>query len=64
MRLREDQIVFKTLSGYENININIFFSLKKDCRAREYEVTLVKHQCRLNIRKYSFSQRKINEWNK
>ena len=23
-----------------------------------------KDQCRLNIRKYSFSQRTINEWNK
>ena len=27
-------------------------------------VTLVKDQCRLEIRKYSFSQRTINEWNK
>ena len=25
--------------------------------------TLVKDQCRLDIRKYSFSQRAINEWN-
>ena len=27
-------------------------------------VTLVKDRCRLDIRKYSFSQRTINEWNK
>ena len=25
---------------------------------------LVKEQCRLDMRKYSFSQRVINEWNK
>ena len=27
-------------------------------------VKLVKDQCRLDIRKHSFSQRTINEWNK
>ena len=27
-------------------------------------VTLVKDQCRLDIRKYSFCQRTISEWNK
>ena len=64
-RLRGDQIeVFKILNGYENIDRNIFFSLKKDKRTRGHEVTLVKDQCRLDIRKYSFSQRTINEWNK
>ena len=29
-----------------------------------HEVTLVKDQCRLDIRKYSFTRRTINEWNK
>ena len=33
-------------------------------RTRGHEVTLVKDQCRLDIRMYSFSQRAINEWNK
>ena len=41
-----------------------FFSFKKDNRTRGHEVTLVKDQCRLDIRKYSFSQRTISEWNK
>ena len=64
-RLRGDQIeVFKILNGYENIDRNMFFSLKKDSRTRGYEVKLVKDQCRLDIRKHSFSQRTINEWNK
>ena len=64
-RLRGDQIeVFKILNGYENIDRNMFFSLKKDSRTRGHEVKLVKDQCRLDIRKHSFAQRTINEWNK
>ena len=64
-RLRGDQIeVFKMLNGYENIDRNMFFSLKKDSRTKGHEVKLVKDQCRLDIRKHSFSQRTINEWNK
>ena len=43
------------------IVIRIFFSLKKDSRSRGHVVTLIKYQCRLDIRKYSFSQRTINE---
>ena len=44
----------------------MFFSLKKDNKiiTRGHEVILVKGQCRLDIRKYSFSQRTIKEWNK
>ena len=61
-RLRGDQIeVFKILNGYENIDM--FFSLKRDSRTRGHEVKLVKDQCRLDIRKYSFSQRTINGTN-
>ena len=64
-RLRGDQIeVFKILNWYENIERNMFISLKKDSRTRGHEVKLVKDQCRLDIRKYSFSQRTINKWNK
>ena len=63
-RLRGDQIeVFKILNGYTNIYRNLFFSPKKDNRTRGHEVKLVRDQCRLDIRKYSFSQRTINEWN-
>ena len=64
-RLKGDQIeVFEILNGYENIDRNRFFSLRKDSGNRGHEVKLVKDQCRLDIRKYSFSQRKINEWKK
>ena len=61
-RLRGEQIeVSNILNGYENIDKKYLFSLKKDIRTRGHEVTLVKDQCRLDIRKYSFSQRTINE---
>ena len=46
------------------ILIKTCFSLKKYSRTGAHEVTLVKDQCRLDIRKYLFSQRTINEWNK
>ena len=52
--------VFKILNGYENIDRNMFFSLKKDSRTRGHKVNLVKDQCRVDIRKHSFSQRTIN----
>ena len=34
------------------ILIEMFFSHKKNSRTRGHEVTLVKDQCRLDIRKY------------
>ena len=41
----------------------IFFSVKKERRTRGHGVTLAKKQCRLDIRKFSISQRTVNEWN-
>ena len=42
-RLIGDQTeVFKILNGYENIDRNVFFSLKKHRRTRGHEVKLVK----------------------
>ena len=62
-RLRGDQIeVFKILNGYENIDRNIFFTVKEERRTKGHGVTLAKKQCRLDIRKFSFSQRTVNEW--
>ena len=46
------------------ILIEICFPHSRNSRSREHEVKLVKDQCRLDIRKYSFSQRTINEWSK
>ena len=52
-RLRGDQI--EVLNGYENIDSNIFLEIK--------ESKMVKKQSRLDVRKFSFSQRTINVWN-
>ena len=56
--------MFKILNGYENIDSNIFFKIKKRKITRGHNFTLVKKQSRLDVRKYSFSQRTINVWNK
>ena len=64
-RLRGDQIeVFKILNGYENIDSNIFFEIRQSKITRGHNFTLVKKQSRLDVRKFSFSQRTINVWNK
>ena len=52
------------VANLPSIDRNMFFSLKKDSRTRGHDIELVKDQCRLDIRKHSFSQRTINEWNK
>ena len=63
-RLRGDQIeVFKILNCYENIDSNIFFEIKESKITRGHNYTLVKKQSRLDVRKFSFSQRTINVWN-
>ena len=64
-RLRGDQIeVFKILNGYENIDSNIFFEIRQSKITRGHNFTLVKKQSRLDVRKFSFSQRTIKVWNK
>ena len=60
-----DQIeVFKTLKGYANIYSNVSFEIKESKITRGHNYMLVKTQSRLDVRKYSFSQRTINVWNK
>ena len=56
--------MFKIVNCYEDIDRNIFFKLKEGSRTRWHKAALVKEQCRLDMRKYSFSQRVINKWNK
>ena len=40
------------------------FLVKEDRRTRGHGITLAKKQGRLDIRKFSFSQRTVNEWNR
>ena len=54
--------MFKIFNGYEEIDRNVFF--KEDSITRWHKVALVKEQCKLDMKKYSFSKRVINEWNK
>ena len=64
-RLRGDQIeVFKIMNGCEDVDRNMFFKFKEGSRTRGHKAALLKEQCRLDMRKYSFSQRVINDWNK
>ena len=52
------------MNGYEDVDRNMFFKLKEGSRTRRHKAALVKEQSRLDMRKYSFSQWVINEWNK
>ena len=42
----------------------MFFKHKEGSRTRGHKAVLDKEQYRLDMRKYSFSQRVITEWNK
>ena len=55
--------MFEIVNGYEDIDTNMSFKNKEGSRTRGHKTALVKEQCRLDMRKYSLSQRVINEWN-
>ena len=44
--------------------LTFFFEIKESKITRGHNFTLVKKQSRLDVRKFSFSQRTINVWNK
>ena len=54
----------KILYGHENIEPNISFKIKSGKRTRGRYFTLAKGQSRLDVRKYSFSQKTVNERNR
>ena len=56
--------MIKILNRYVNIDRNILFTVKEERRTRGHGITLAKKQCRLDISKFSFSQRTVNEWNR
>ena len=66
-RLRADLIqVFKILKGLEEIKPEELFISRHDNyrdTSRGHQYKIFKQHCRLNIRKYFFSQRVIEEWN-
>ena len=48
----------------EILILTFFFEIKESKITRGHYFTLVKKQSRLDVRKFSFSQRTINVWNK
>ena len=64
-RVRGDQIeVFKITHGIEGLDSGMFFKYMTDNGTRGHRWALAKERCKLDIRKYAFSQRTINEWNR
>ena len=63
-RLRGDLIeAFKIMKGFEDISWNKFFKMSSATQLRGHRQKFYKQSVRLDIRKYTFSQRVINEWN-
>ena len=48
----------------EYVDKNMFFKRKDGSRPRGHKAALVKEQCSLDMIKYTFTPRVINEWNK
>ena len=64
-RARGDLIqVFKMLRGLDRVKFEDFFEPRNDSRLRGHSVTLKKQKCRLDLKKYFFSNRIVDSWNK
>ena len=64
-RLRGDMIeTYKIITGRENLDREMFFTADNSSRTRGHSYKLKKPNCRLNIRKYSFGHRVVDEWNR
>jgi len=64
-RIRGDLIeTYNILSGKENVNRDSFFHLIDfERQLRGHGLKLYKRRCRLDTRKFFFSQRVVNNWN-
>ena len=56
--------MFKVLNVYENIVLIFFLEIRESKITRGHNYTLVKKQSRLDVSKFSFSQRTIHVWHK
>jgi hypothetical protein len=65
MRRRRGDLIetYKIMTGKENIDRNEIFTCSETTRTRGHNMKLYLPKVRLNIRKFSFSHRVINEWN-
>jgi len=55
--------VYKIMTGYSSIPVDLFFEVSKDGRTRGHTLKLVKHRSDKDLRHYFFSERVINRWN-
>ena len=63
--LRGDLIeTYKIINQIDRIDIENFFHFKSNSITRGHSLSLVKPRANSDIRKYSFSNRIVNEWNK
>ena len=63
-RRRYDLIeTFKMMKNIYKVNPEKMFKMKES-ETRDHNLKIFKQQCRLNSRKYFFSQRVVNDWNK
>ena len=63
-RLRGDLIqVFKIVHGFDKLVFDDFFTLSHNTRTRGHGLKLHIHRSRLDVRKYFFSRRVVQEWN-
>ena len=63
-RLRGDLIqVFKIVHGFDKLVFDDFFTLSHNTHTRGHGLKLHIHRSRLDVRKYFFSRRVVQEWN-
>ena len=55
---------FKIIKGFEEVDSNTFSKIASSTNLRGHSLKLYKHNLRLDTRKYFFSQRVIDMWNK
>ena len=64
-RLRSDLIeVFKIMHVLEGVKREDFFQLHTATGRRGHSLAILKQHCRLNVRKYFFTHRVVDTWNK
>ena len=64
-RIRGDLIeVFKLIKGIDKVDYNIFFKIDINPRVRGHRFKLIKQRFNTNLRKFFFSNRVIDTWNK
>ena len=55
--------VFKIVKGIDNVDQYSFFQPSRETRTRGHMYKFFLPSCRLSLRKFSFSQRVVSEWN-